>query len=79
MSQFLEDRYAFDLGANGAERVGDLLEERVGDVRVFTDAVRRVADDGRLSTLTSSPAWRGGGAGAASSTAWRNAERKCCP
>jgi DNA-binding NarL/FixJ family response regulator len=46
LSQFLEDRYAFDLVANGAQGVGYLLKEKVGDLRVFTDAVRRVADGG---------------------------------
>jgi DNA-binding NarL/FixJ family response regulator len=46
LSQFLEDRYAFDLVADGAQGVGYLLKEKVGDLRVFTDAVRRVADGG---------------------------------
>jgi DNA-binding NarL/FixJ family response regulator len=46
LSQFLEDRYAYDLVADGAQGVGYLLKEKVGDLRVFTDAVRRVADGG---------------------------------
>lgn len=46
LSQFLEDRYAFELVADGAQGVGYLLKEKVGDLRVFTDAVRRVADGG---------------------------------
>jgi DNA-binding NarL/FixJ family response regulator len=46
LSQFLEDRYAFDLVADGAQGVGYLLKEKVGDLRVFTDAVQRVADGG---------------------------------
>jgi DNA-binding NarL/FixJ family response regulator len=46
LSQFLEDRYAFDLVADGAQGVGYLLKEKVGDLGVFTDAVRRVADGG---------------------------------
>ena len=46
LSQFLEDRYAFDLVADGAQGVGYLLKEKVGDLRAFTDAVRRVADGG---------------------------------
>jgi DNA-binding NarL/FixJ family response regulator len=46
LSQFLEDRYAFDLVAEGAQGVGYLLKEKVGDLRVFTDAVRRVAEGG---------------------------------
>ena len=46
LSQFLEDRYAFDLVAEGAQGVGYLLKEKVGDLRTFTDAVRRVAEGG---------------------------------
>jgi DNA-binding NarL/FixJ family response regulator len=46
LSQFLEDRYAFDLVAEGAQGVGYLLKEKVGDLRLFTDAVRRVAGGG---------------------------------
>jgi DNA-binding NarL/FixJ family response regulator len=46
LSQFLEDRYAFDLVADGAQGVGYLLKEKVGDLHMFTDAVRRVATGG---------------------------------
>lgn len=46
LSQFLEDRYAFDLVADSAQGVGYLLKEKVGDLRAFTDAVRRVAEGG---------------------------------
>jgi DNA-binding NarL/FixJ family response regulator len=46
LSQFLEDRYAFELVADGAQGVGYLLKEKVGDLRMFTDAVRRVASGG---------------------------------
>lgn len=46
LSQFLEDRYAFDLVADGAQGVGYLLKEKVGDLRMFTEAVRRVASGG---------------------------------
>jgi DNA-binding NarL/FixJ family response regulator len=46
LSQFLEDRYAFDLVVNGAQGVGYLLKEKVGDIGMFTDAVRRVAAGG---------------------------------
>src|SRR4029450_13595870 len=46
LSQFHEDRYAFDLVADGAQGVGYLLKEKVGDLRMFTDAVRRVASGG---------------------------------
>ena len=33
LSQFLEDTYAFDLVADGAQGVGYLLKEKVGDMR----------------------------------------------
>lgn len=46
LSQFLEDRYVFDLVADGAQGVGYLLKEKVGDLAMFTDAVRRVAAGG---------------------------------
>ncbi len=48
LSQFLEDRYAFDLVADGAQGVGYLLKEKVGDMGLFADAVRRVADGGSV-------------------------------
>ncbi len=40
--------YAFNLVADGAQGVGYLLKEKVGDLRVFTDAVRRVAGGGSV-------------------------------
>jgi DNA-binding NarL/FixJ family response regulator len=46
LSEFLEDRYALELVAEGAEGVGYLLKDKVGDVETFTDAVRRVAAKG---------------------------------
>jgi DNA-binding NarL/FixJ family response regulator len=46
LSQFLEDRYAFDLVVNGADGVGYLLKEKVGNVGMFVDAVRRVVAGG---------------------------------
>jgi DNA-binding NarL/FixJ family response regulator len=46
LSQFLEDRYALDLVGDRAEGVGYLLKDRVGDLTLFTDAVRRVARGG---------------------------------
>jgi len=46
LSQFYEEQYALDLIGDSAEGVGYLLKERVGDVEVFTDAVRRVAGGG---------------------------------
>jgi DNA-binding NarL/FixJ family response regulator len=48
LSQFLEDAYAFSLVADGAQGVGYLLKEKVGDLRLFTDAVQRVADGGSV-------------------------------
>jgi DNA-binding NarL/FixJ family response regulator len=46
LSQFLEDRYALDLVGDRAGGVGYLLKDRVGDLTLFTDAVRRVASGG---------------------------------
>jgi DNA-binding NarL/FixJ family response regulator len=46
LSQFLEDRYALELVGDHAEGVGYLLKDRVGDLKLFTDAVRRVARGG---------------------------------
>jgi DNA-binding NarL/FixJ family response regulator len=48
LSQFLEDAYAHALVADGAQGVGYLLKEKVGDMRAFTDAVRRVAEGGSV-------------------------------
>jgi DNA-binding NarL/FixJ family response regulator len=46
LSQFLEDSYVFDLVADGAQGVGYMLKEKVGNLEMFTEAVRRVADGG---------------------------------
>ena len=46
LTQFLEDRYALDLVGDRADGVGYLLKDRVGDLALFTDAVRRVARGG---------------------------------
>jgi DNA-binding NarL/FixJ family response regulator len=46
LSQFLEDSYVFDLVSAGAQGVGYMLKEKVGDFGLFTDAVRRVAAGG---------------------------------
>lgn len=46
LSQYLEDRYAIDLVGDRAEGVGYLLKDRVGDLALFVDAVRRVARGG---------------------------------
>lgn len=46
LSAFLETRYALDLVADGAQGIGYLLKEKVGDLHLFTGAVRRVATGG---------------------------------
>jgi DNA-binding NarL/FixJ family response regulator len=46
LSQFLEERYAIELVGDRADGVGYLLKDRVGDLALFTDAVRRVARGG---------------------------------
>jgi DNA-binding NarL/FixJ family response regulator len=46
LSQYVEESYAVELVAGGAQGVGYLLKERVADVAEFVDAVRRVADGG---------------------------------
>jgi DNA-binding NarL/FixJ family response regulator len=43
LSQYVEHAYASELLADGQGAVGYLLKERIGDVRDFLDAVRRVA------------------------------------
>ncbi|MGW5055210.1 response regulator transcription factor [Actinokineospora sp. NPDC004072] len=46
LSQYVEERYAVELLADGAGGVGYLLKERVADVAEFIDAVHRVARGG---------------------------------
>ncbi|HSC03623.1 MAG TPA: response regulator transcription factor, partial [Solirubrobacteraceae bacterium] len=46
LSQFLADRYPLELVGDRAEGVGYLLKERVGDLTLFADSVRRVAAGG---------------------------------
>ena len=46
LSQYLEDHYPLQLVSQGAQGVGYLLKERVGNLTAFTDAVRRVANGG---------------------------------
>ncbi|MEU7526577.1 response regulator transcription factor [Saccharothrix sp. NPDC042600] len=46
LSQYVEERYAVELLAGGANGVGYLLKERVSDVAEFVAAVRRVAEGG---------------------------------
>ena len=46
LSQYLEAAYALKLVGDRAERVGYLLKQRVSDLALFTEAVRRVARGG---------------------------------
>ncbi|HWX95345.1 MAG TPA: response regulator transcription factor [Solirubrobacteraceae bacterium] len=46
VSQYLESRYVLALVGDRAEGVGYLLKHRIGDLSLFTDAVRRVAGGG---------------------------------
>jgi DNA-binding NarL/FixJ family response regulator len=46
LSQHLETRYALELVDDRAQGVGYLLKDRVADLSLFTDAVRRVARGG---------------------------------
>jgi DNA-binding NarL/FixJ family response regulator len=46
LSQHVEEHYAVQLLSDGAEGVGYLLKDRVGDVERFVDALRRVAEGG---------------------------------
>jgi DNA-binding NarL/FixJ family response regulator len=46
LSQYVEEGYAIDLLSDGGEGVGYLLKDRVADIRLFTDAVVRVAEGG---------------------------------
>jgi DNA-binding NarL/FixJ family response regulator len=46
LSQYVEETYATELLAGGAEGIGYLLKDRVADVAEFVEAVRRVAAGG---------------------------------
>jgi DNA-binding NarL/FixJ family response regulator len=46
LSQYLEAQYALTLVGDRAEGVGYLLKQRIGDLSLFTDAVRRVSRGG---------------------------------
>jgi DNA-binding NarL/FixJ family response regulator len=46
LSQYVAERSALELLADGAQGVGYLLKDRVGDIEVFCDALHRVADGG---------------------------------
>jgi DNA-binding NarL/FixJ family response regulator len=46
LSQYVEERYAADLLATQTTGIGYLLKDRVADVDVFLEALRRVASGG---------------------------------
>jgi DNA-binding NarL/FixJ family response regulator len=46
LSQYVEEGYALELVAEGAEGTGYLLKDRVADVDGFVDAVKRVGEGG---------------------------------
>lgn len=46
LSQYVEERYATDLLADGSDGLGYLLKDRIADVGEFLDAVERVGDGG---------------------------------
>jgi DNA-binding NarL/FixJ family response regulator len=48
LSQYVEERYATRLLADGAEGVGYLLKDRVQEVQSFVEAVRRVGQGGSV-------------------------------
>jgi DNA-binding NarL/FixJ family response regulator len=48
LSQFVQARYAVELLANGTERVGYLLKDRVSDLDELTTSVRRIGDGGSV-------------------------------
>jgi DNA-binding NarL/FixJ family response regulator len=54
LSHYLESRYAMRLLQHHPERVGYLLKERISDVAVLTDEVRRVAEGECVIDPTSS-------------------------
>ena len=48
LSQYVEERYAIELLADGAEGVGYLLKDRIAEVDRFVEAVRRVGEGGSV-------------------------------
>lgn len=46
LSQYVEESYALDLFADGADGLGYLLKDRVADLDRFVESVRRVGDGG---------------------------------
>jgi DNA-binding NarL/FixJ family response regulator len=48
LSQYVDVAYALKLVTEGAERVGYLLKDRIGDVDELADALRRIAEGGSV-------------------------------
>ena len=48
LSQYVDEHYALALLSDGAEGIGYLLKDRVGEVDRLTDAIRRVATGGSV-------------------------------
>ena len=48
LSQYVEERYAVELLASGADGVGYLLKDRIAEIDRFVDAVRRVGEGGSV-------------------------------
>ena len=48
LSQYVDEHYALALLSDGAEGIGYLLKDRIGEVERFLDAVRRVATGGSV-------------------------------
>ena len=48
LSQFVQARYAVELLAQGTERVGYLLKDRVSDLEELTTSVRRIGEGGSV-------------------------------
>ena len=46
LSQYVEEAYALELFADGADGLGYLLKDRVGDLERFVERVRRVGEGG---------------------------------
>ena len=46
LSQYVEEAYALDLFADGADGLGYLLKDRVADLERFVESVRRVGEGG---------------------------------
>jgi DNA-binding NarL/FixJ family response regulator len=48
LSQYVQARYAVELLAQGTERVGYLLKDRVSDLEELSASVRRIGDGGSV-------------------------------